>query len=461
LRSLEDCLESKIVDQADLVQIRGQSRRLVTCKVKNSVIDDFSNISLKGGSARAFVDNRSWGFCSTNFLDPENVEETLKHAIKLAKASSKFKQKKIILEPIKIVERDEKTSIGKPLHDFSMEEISEIPLEAYRGAKDGGVNVADVKTTFIAIEDDKLFLSSEGSNIKQKSLRVMLFVAVLAKRNALICPASESLGHTGGMEIFDKTSPYSMGKKVAERALQLLDVEAPPSGKFQVVIDPTLCATMLHESIGHPLEADLAMSGGGFGNQIGQKVSSELITIYDSGHISGGLGHFFFDDEGVECKRTNLIEKGVLASFMHDRTSASISNVPPTGNAHAWDYSVEPLIRQTNIGIEPGKQTLDEMIEGVKDGFFLEGTFGGQADMNADFTFGFQNAQRIEKGRLTKEYRGANVAGNAIEVFKSIDAVSEESILRPGSCGKRQFAVQGRVVPAIRCQIMVGGSGGN
>jgi TldD protein len=189
-------------------------------------------------------------------------------------------------------------------------------------------------------------------------------------------------------------------------------------------------------------------------------VSSELITIYDDGKIAGGLGFLPYDDEGIECKRTVLIENGVLKSYMHDRTSAALSGVNPTGNAHAWDYSVEPLIRQTNIGIEAGDWSVEEMIEDIEEGLFLHGTFGGQANVNADFTFGFQNAQWIRNGELMEELRGANVAGNAIEVFKTINAVGREAILRPGACGKSQWAIQGRHVPAIRCEIIVGGTGG-
>jgi TldD protein len=146
---------------------------------------------------------------------------------------------------------------------------------------------------------------------------------------------------------------------------------------------------------------------------------------------------------------------------MHDRTSAALADVTPTGNAHAWDYSVEPLIRQTNIGIEAGTYSFDEMLEGVREGLLLEGTFGGQANSNADFTFGFQSATRLRHGRRHEELRGANVAGNAIDVFKTVDAVGNETVLRPGACGKYQFAIQGRVVPAIRCRMMVGGTGGS
>jgi len=457
--SLEKCLQTKKVSKADLVQLRGQKRVMTTCTVKNGVVEDFSNILLSGVGVRVFVDGKSWGFSSTNMLDFESVEQALGNALKLAKASSEFKPQKMMLEPAKEAIVDVSAPVKKPLRNFSAEDIMQIPSDAYKGAKEAGPQVADVKATYISIEDDKYFLTSEGSRIHQNITRVELFVDVMAKSNGLFCPASENLGHTGGLELFDKTSPYSLGKTVAEKAVKLLNVKAPPSGKFHVIIHPTLCATLLHEAIGHPLEADLAMAGGGFGNRVGELVSSKLVTIYDDGHVQGGLGYFAYDDEGVECKRTVLIENGVLKSFMHDRTSAAVTRVSPTGNAHAWDYSVEPLIRQTNIGIEAGNYWLEEMIEDVKEGLFLEGTFGGQADVNADFTFGFQSARWIRHGRLGEELRGANVAGNALEVFKTIDAVGREVVLRPGACGKYQFAVQGRVVPAIRCEIMVGGMG--
>jgi TldD protein len=456
---LEKCLQTKTATQADLTQLRGQKRTMTTCTVKNGVVEEFSNVALSGVGVRVFVEGKSWGFSSTNTFDTKSVEQTLANAVKLAKAASRLKKQKTRLEPVKGVTTDITFSARKPLRDFSAEDIVKIPLEAYKGAKEAGPRVVDAKATYIGIEDDKYFLSSEGARIHQNTTRVLLLVDVIAKSNSTICPASEDLGHTGGLELFDKTSPHSLGKSVAEKAVGLLNAKAPPSGKFRVVIHPTLCATLLHEAIGHPLEADLAMGGGGFGDHIGELVSSKLVTIYDDGRVEGGLGYFPYDDEGVECKHTVLIENGVLRSFMHDRTSAAVAAVPPTGNAHAWDYSVEPLIRQTNIGIEAGDYALEEMIDDVKEGLFLEGTFGGQADVSADFTFGFQSAKRIRNGRSGEELHGANVAGNAIEVFKTIDAVGKEVILRPGACGKYQFAIQGRVVPAIRCEIMVGGTG--
>lgn len=460
MESLEKCIELRIAGEADVVQLRGQKRLMTYCTVKNGVVEGFAKVHLNGVGARVYVDGKSWGFSSTNMLDFDSVKQALENAVKLGRTSSAFKQRKLQLEPIKTVEEETTIPIKKPPRNLSTQETMEIPLEAYRGAKQAGSHVADIETTYICMEDDKYFLSSEGSRIHQETARVLLFVNVIAKKGASICPASESLAHAGGIELFDENTPFSMGKIVAEKAVKLLDAPASPSGKLRVVIHPTLCATLLHEAIGHPLEADLALSGGGFGNQLDQKVSSPLVTIYDAGHVPHGLGYFAYDDEGVECKRTDLIKDGVLRSFMHDRTSATLTRAPLTGNSHAWDYSVEPLIRQTNIGLEPGDWSIEEMIEDVKEGLLLEGTFGGQADVNADFTFGFQNAKRITKGNVEEEMRGANVAGNAIEVFNTIDAISAEDVLRPGACGKSQFAIQGRIAPAIRCEILVGGSGG-
>jgi TldD protein len=456
---LEKCLHTTHADQADIVQLRGQTRIITTCIVKNGSVEQFSSAALSGVGARVFVDGKSWGFSSTNSPSFEDVSQALKNAVTLAKAASSLKPQKIELEPAGDVTTTVTAPVKTPI-DISAEDIVKIPFDAYKGAKEAGPGVKEATATYISMEDKKYFVSSEGAHINQNTTRVMLYMDVVAKSNSVICPASESLGHTGGLELFDKTTPYELGKRAAEKAVRLSKVNPPPSGKFTVLIDPKLCATLLHEAIGHPLEADLAMAGGGFGSQVGKRVSSELVTIYDDGKIPGGLGYFPYDDEGIPCNRTNLIEDGVLKSFMHDRTSAAAAGVAPTGNAHAWDYSVEPLIRQTNIGIEKGDLTPEEMIEPIKEGLFLEGTFGGQADTNGDFTFGFQSARWIRNGELHEELRGANVAGNAIDVFKTIDAVSKKAVLRPGACGKNQFAIQGRVVPAIRCTIMVGGTGG-
>lgn len=457
---IEKGLEFKDASKADLVQIRGQRRTITLCTVLNGTVEAFSHITLGGISARTLVEGKSWGFSSTSNAKKDDVEGAVTNAVKLAKASAKSKSKKIALEPVKAESVEISAPCQRSVEKASLEEIKLIPMEAYRGTSEAGSRIANAKASFLSIHDQKWLASTEGSRIFQESTRVQLFVDIVAKEGDTYCPAGESLGHTGGLELFEENSPSALGKKAADKAVRLLNAKAPPSGNYRVILHPTTCATLLHEAIGHPLEADMAMEGGGFGNCVDKPVMSKLVTIYDDGAVKRGLGFLPYDDEGVKSNHNILVEKGVLKSFMHDRTSAASMKAPPTGNAHAWDYSVEPLIRQTNIGIETGDLTVEEMTEDIKEGLFIEGTFGGQADANADFTFGFQNAYWIRKGKLAEMTRGANLSGNAINVFKTIDAVSKVAVLRPGACGKLQFAIQGRVVPAVRCEIMVGGTGG-
>ncbi|MFW9852259.1 MAG: TldD/PmbA family protein [Candidatus Thorarchaeota archaeon] len=457
---LEKCLNHKISSKANLVQLRGQTRKMTICIMKNGEIIDFSKVILSGISSRVLVDNKSWGFSSTNKQNEENAISILGDSIKLAKAAAFSKTQEIDLQPCKSLKVDKATPMKINIDDISSEEIIKVVNEANKGIQDLGDRVKSSEITYISIIDNKHFLSSEDVKIKQHYSRVMLFVDAITKENGTICPASENYGHAGGFELFTEKSPYDLGNQVATKAVDLLKAKSPPSGKFRVVIHPTLCATLLHEALGHPLEADLAMAGGGFSDRIGELVSSKLATIYDDSMIPNGLGYFTYDDEGIECKRTIMIENGILKSYLHDRTSAAATGVSPTGNGHAWDYSVEPLIRQTNIGLSPGDFNEEEMLEDIKTGYYLTGTFGGQANISGDFTFGFQNAFEIINGEIGEELRGANVSGNAIEVFKSIDAINKEDVLRPGACGKFQFAIQGRVAPAIRCEILIGGTGG-
>jgi TldD protein len=453
---IEKSLESGFVASPSLVTVRGQIRRITICTVETDKVKDFSHTTIKGIGTRVLAKNRSWGFSSTNRVQKRNIEESINLALKLALASAKSKRRRIVLAPIATENAKVFAPTKKPFEKASLEEIRNIPLEACHGASDEGRKIAKAKASFLCIQDQKWFASSEGSRIFQESTRLLLFVDVIGKEGHILCPASESLGHTGGLELFDAMPPATFGRKVAEKVIRLLDADRPPSGKFRVILHPSVCATLLHEAIGHSLEADSALEGGIFRNHIHKPVMSTDITIYDDGRVEGGLGFLPFDDEGTKCNRTVLVENGVLQSFMHDRTSAAQMNAFPTGNAHAWDYSVEPMIRQTNIGIEPGDWTFEEMIEDTKEGLYVEGSFGGQADARAHFRSEFQNAIWIKKGQLAQMARGTSLSGDAITVFKTVDAISKEAILQPGVCVKGQFAMQGRIAPMIRCKIMIG-----
>ena len=194
--------------------------------------------------------------------------------------------------------------------------------------------------------------------------------------------------------------------------------------------------------------------------KIGQRVASELVTMVDDGNVPGAAGMVLVDDEGVQGERTVLIENGVLRAYLHNRESAAMLGAAPRGNARAFTYRDEPLIRMTNTFILPGKDDLKAMISEVEDGFFLSGLGqGGQADSDAEFMFSVGQAWRIRDGRLCEPVKGVTISGQAFEVLSSVDAVSSGFKLDMGAghCGKWQPAKVDAGGPYLRCRVTIGG----
>jgi TldD protein len=154
-----------------------------------------------------------------------------------------------------------------------------------------------------------------------------------------------------------------------------------------------------------------------------------------------------------------LIREGLLESYLHNRESAARFGVPPTGNARAWEFSDEPLIRMRNTYVAPGESSLEEMIAEVDDGYLLEGPQGGQADATGEFMFGVQKATRLRKGRRAEVVRAVSISGIAFDVMQTVDAVSREFAwdLGAGYCGKFQPAKVDAGGPYLRCQVVLGG----
>ena len=274
----------------------------------------------------------------------------------------------------------------------------------------------------------------------------------------------DSAGVTGGWtDLFAKRSPEEMADRAVKLAIDQLKAPHPTGEKAIVVLDPDLVGVLSHEAIGHTVEADAVRSGAITSGKLGEKVASELVTLCDSGpsvFAPHAAGELLVDDEGVTTQRTVIIDHGVLRSFLHNRESAAYFGVEPTGNARAFEYSDEPIIRMRNTYIEPGESSLEELIAGVTSGYYLQGLgFGGQADSNAEFMFGIKEARPIKNGRIGELVRGVTISGNAFEVLASVDAVGKEFRwgLGAGYCGKGQLAKVDAGGPYLRCVVTIGG----
>lgn len=232
-------------------------------------------------------------------------------------------------------------------------------------------------------------------------------------------------------------------------------------GEHDVILDSALAGILAHEAIGHTCEADLVLAGSVAGSQVGQMVASDKVTMVDfAGRGPDGRGGIAIDvdDEGTPCQDVTLIDRGVLQGFLHNKETARTMGVAPTGNARAYRFDDEPLVRMRNTTIMPGTDRLDDMIGAVDRGYYFKRATNGQADSTSEFMFGVGCGYEIVDGKVGRGVRDTTIAGIAFDMLKTITHVSDEMTwAKGGMCGKKQLIPVGMGGPAIKCRIGVGG----
>lgn len=233
------------------------------------------------------------------------------------------------------------------------------------------------------------------------------------------------------------------------------------AGMKKVVLGGILSGMLAHEAVGHTVEADLVRGGSVAGPSLGKVVASPLVSLVDFAYTAFGKTAplpVLIDDEGVPAEDAVLIKDGILTGFMHNRETALQWGVKATGNARAWSFSDEPIIRMRNTAVLPGKDKLEDIIASIDDGYYLIDTNNGQADLSGEFMFGVTMGYEIKKGKLGRAILDTTVSGIAFEMLKSVDMVSDEVIWSSsGMCGKKQPIPVGMGGPQLRCTLMIGG----
>jgi TldD protein len=264
---------------------------------------------------------------------------------------------------------------------------------------------------------------------------------------------------------FDDFSPEQVGREAARQAIATLGAVAAPSGPQTVVLAPGWSGILLHEAVGHGLEADFIRKGTSlFAGKLGEKVASELVTVIDDGTVAGGRGSINVDDEGNPGERKVLIEKGVLKGYLYDHLNARLTGQRSTGSGRRQSFRHAPLPRMTNTYLAPGDQTAEEIIQAVPKGLYCRQFGGGQVDIsNGNFVFEIAEAYLIENGEITRPVRGAMLIGVGPEALKNVTAVGNDAAHDPGlgTCGKDGQSVPvGVGLPTVRIDnVTVGGTG--
>jgi TldD protein len=349
------------------------------------------------------------------------------------------------------------------LADVGLERKASAAKEAEAAARKHDKLVKSASAVYREILDYKAIVNTDGAEVEISDSKPEFNVTAIAKKGTERVTASESMGITGGWDdLFGDRSHLDFGYIAAERATKLVDAKHVSGQTTQVILDPGMVGLLSHEAIGHTVEADFVLSGSVAKDKVGTHVASELVSLVDSGRseiVGRAGGSIPVDDEGVYTDRTAIIEKGLLRSYLHNRESAFQFDVKSTGNARAFTYSDEPLIRMRNTFVEPGNSSLEEMIKETKHGYLVRGPRNGQADANGEFMFGAQEAYVIENGQIGELRRGASISGNAFDVLHSVDMVGNrfEYDMGAGFCGKYQPAKVDGGGPSLRCVAIVGG----
>jgi TldD protein len=303
--------------------------------------------------------------------------------------------------------------------------------------------------------------TSEGAIAEEERSYTMGLVQVIAMEGDTVQTGYEPVGGLIGYELFDDNPMELVGEKAAERAVLMLRARRAPGGRMPVVISSEAGGTMIHEAIGHGLEADLAQQGlSVYSGKKGQQVAAPVITVIDDATIPYKRGSFSFDDEGTPSQRNILVKEGILTGYMYDKCSAMKDGVPSTGNGRRESYEAKPIPRMTNTFIAPGAMDPGEIVRSVDKGLLVRKMGGGQVNtVTGDFVFEVQEGYLIEKGEVGEPVRGATLVGSGPQVLMSIDMVGFDLGFSIGTCGKDSQGVPvSDAMPTLRIpEIVVGG----
>jgi TldD protein len=438
----------KKVDYADLRMVSTRSEHIRT---KNSMVDAISDSTSRGFGIRVIVDG-CWGFSSSSLMTKDEALKVAGEAIEIARATKLLKKMDVVMADEKPAVDRYRTKIVKDPFAVSLDDKIALLLEADRlMRKNPAIKVAEGSMSFW--QTDKFFLSTEGADIDQTIVESGAGLTATAVGNGDVqrrsFPASWGDTATGGYEFVEGLKLVENAENAAEEAAGLLTAPECPSGEMDLIIMGSQLALQVHESCGHPTELDrvfgteASFAGTSFltVEKMGNfKYGSKEVSIYQDATAAGGLGSFGYDDEGVPAQRTPVVKEGLFVGYLTSRETASRLNARSNACMRADGWNRIPLIRMTNINLEPGQWDLDELVKDTKDGIMVDSNKSWSIDdKRLNFQFGTEMGWRIKNGKIEGLVKNAVYTGITPEFWGSCDAVCGRKfwhIWGVPSCGK-------------------------
>lgn len=366
-------------------------------------------------------------------------------------------------EPVALgsTRRDTAHPIGVAPASVGAAEKADMLRAADERARAESPSVSQVTSSYAEARRSVEVYNSDGIAAADERTRVRLGVQVVASREGRMETGHETRGGHAGLERLEG-APEEVAAAAARKAVAALDAVDAPSGRMPVVVGNGFGGVLLHEAVGHGLEADAVQKGASvYAGRIGDKLAGDFVTAYDDGRREGEWGSDGIDDEGTPTARNEIIAGGELQTFLYDLLRARADDVASTGNGRRESFRHIPVPRMTNTYFAPGDATPEELIAGVERGLYAVSFGGGQVEpATGDFVFGVSEGYLIEGGRVTAPVRGATLVGNGIEALAAIDGIASDLAIATGFCGKAgQRVAAGVGQPHVRLRALtVGGT---
>lgn len=348
--------------------------------------------------------------------------------------------------------------------DAPPEEKLELLRRADRAARAVDPRITKVQCSFVEQRREVLVLTADGRRFADEQPLLRFGVYVVAESGKKRQGGSGGGGGRFGLDYFLSHPPEEHAREAARVALAMLDAVEAPAGELQVVLAPGDSGILLHEAVGHGLEADFNRKGtSNYSGRIGEQVASPLCTVVDDGTIEHSRGSINVDDEGQPGRMNVLIEGGILRAYMQDALSARLMKSDPTGNGRRQSFRHAPMPRMTNTYLLGGPHDPEEILRSVKRGVYAKRFSGGQVNIsNGDFVFSLTESYLIEDGRLTAPLKDTNLIGNGPDVLRKVTMLGNDFQLSDGiwTCGKDGQSVPvGIGTPSVKISaITVGGT---
>ncbi len=401
------------------------------------------------------------GYAYTDDLAPQKILNAAKIAARIASGPAKVSTVGLST----LIPPHDFYPVTLPSTDRDLADKLEIVVRADAAARAFDPRIKQVRVTYGDQVRHILIAGSDGRVVTDFQPLVRLSAFAIAQQNGNLQSGSSGGGGRVGLEFFrDENAPEHFAREAARQAIVQLDAKEAPAGEMEVVLGPGWPGILLHEAIGHGLEADFNRKGiSAFSGRIGQRVASDLCTVVDDGTIPSRRGSLNVDDEGEPSRKTVLIEKGILGGYLQDKLSADVMKMTRTGNGRRESYEHIPMPRMTNTYMLAGSENPEDIIRSVRRGLYAVYFGGGQVDITSGkFVFSASEAYLIEDGRITAPVKGATLIGDGPTVLTRVTAVGNDLQLDPGigTCGKEGQSVPvGVGLPTIKVsRLTVGGT---